>query len=291
MNSRVPAFLLVLAVCSLSYGCAPSRSDMLLEADKLTVPAAREAALVKVVKRDCASNQVNGDTLSVLEKIRQMHGADLSYDTVFPLYEEALTQVVNQNKNKVSDEELKLRTTLAQTYIGVRKVDNALDTVAAGITRVEASEGKDSPKLMELLNYSIGAQCGKGQCVNALPEVKRLLELRRKYLGERDPLTITAYQLIAEECAKANHFELSEKYLKLALERIGKDSPQSIMLSMHLSRIFMAEGKMGEAKTLLLQVQPVAEKYHGKEGIEYMTTLKLLKEINDSAKSGKAPAA
>ena len=105
----------------------------------------------------------------------------------------------------------------------------------------ESQCGTDSPTLIGPLNDVVRVTCAGGVCFDTIPQLRRLLSIRRKAFGEdsRDvPVTLL---LIAEAYEKHAKYEQAIDYFQQAIaseqKRSGKHSRMVHLLSQNLARV------------------------------------------------------
>ena len=105
---------------------------------------------------------------------------------------------------------------------------------------------------MECIAGQIAAECANGKCIDAENLFKELLELRRKYLGESAPATLTSMNLLAEVYWKKKKYEQAKDCYLAVYERSRNMAlPAKISGSLNLARSYIITGDYQEAKPLL----------------------------------------
>ena len=94
----------------------------------------------------------------------------------------------------------------------IKHFDKANEMAKKLLRRQEASEGKNSPYLIETLNLVIASACAGNKCADTTPCLLRLLELRKKVLGPDHPHVAVTLAMLGEnaemkgDLAKAKHY-------------------------------------------------------------------------------------
>lgn len=283
-----PTGSILLAVLAVS-GCthSASRQELLQQAElchQRSDSASEERLLLQILEADLKSKSVDSQTVELLSKLQSIAATRGAERQCAANYERALSVLESSKSNAIEQSEVEIRSKLAQLFLSTRELDKAQNVCSDGIKRVVAAEGKESPKLIDLLSYYIGARCGQGQCVSALPTVERLLALRRKYLGEGAPDTLMTWQLLAEEYSKCGKLELAEKQLKNGLSHCDHRLLSSAYLMVHLGRILQSEGKTGEAMAVLNESLAIQENNQAKTSPVYQETKSLIGRCRQSSK-------
>jgi tetratricopeptide (TPR) repeat protein len=95
--------------------------------------------------------------------------------------------------------------------------DKANEMAQRLLKRQEASEGKDSPYLIETLNLVIASACAGKKCADTTPWLQQLLELRAKVLGPDHPHVAVTLAMLGENAEMKGELAKAKQYYKQAL--------------------------------------------------------------------------
>lgn len=126
---------------------------------------------------------------------------------------------------------------------------NVLARAAGSITR----KFGDQPLVEAALRQTIGdTYLELGLYSQALPQMERALDLRRRLLGGDDPATLTSVGNLGRLLVRMGRSEEAERYYREALEGrrrvLGKDHPDTLTSINNMGYVLQARGKLREAE-------------------------------------------
>ncbi len=148
-------------------------------------------------------------------------------------------------------------------------VRTALDRAAK---RIEVKfTGK--PSVEAPIRRTIGKAYQKlGLNTEALPHLKRALDLNRLMLGDDDPETLEAMHALGEHYFFMSKPDLAEPMLVAALEGMrrlrGADHPDTLGIMTDLGSLYISQGRPGEAEPMFIQALNGLRKSLGKDDLK-----------------------
>jgi len=130
---------------------------------------------------------------------------------------------------------------LAEVYAAQRKWAQARDLFWQALDIAEAKVGKDSAELIKPLNNVVRVSCAAGNCYDTVPQLKRLLAIRKKAYGEFSKGLSINLLLLGEAYEKKGKLVEAKAYFEQAVEtetRVsGKNSELTRSLAKNICRV------------------------------------------------------
>jgi non-specific serine/threonine protein kinase/serine/threonine-protein kinase len=163
------------------------------------------------------------------------------------------------------------------------KVRTVLDRAAAKIE----SRFADQPLVEASTRQIIGRTYRDlGLYAEAVPHLKRSIELHQRLRGEADPAALRAMEQLAWSDQALNRFAEAEALTRKVLEEIGRqkgsDHEETLGAKNDLAVLFIRQGKYAEGEALLLECYQARVRISGEDhphSLELMNNLGLLRKL------------
>jgi eukaryotic-like serine/threonine-protein kinase len=153
-------------------------------------------------------------------------------------------------------------------------VRTALDRAASRIA------GKfDSQPLVEAsIRHTIaGAYKDLGLTTQAQQQLERVLELRRKVLGDENPDTLSTINDLAVLYLRQGRFAESEslqaKVVEARRRLLGEENPVTLYDEGNLAYLYMNQGRFEQAEQLLIKILPAQRRVIGEQHVDTLFTM------------------
>lgn len=141
---------------------------------------------------------------------------------------------------------------LGATYFAERKFKESQKSWQESLEIAQQAEKPDETKEEAAINGVIAASCAQGMCTDNEALMKRLLELRRKNLGNEHPFTLISMNLLAELYDHKKNYAAAKPLYVQVYDITKKNSSEDLPAAMvNLARIERREKHYKKAEDLL----------------------------------------
>jgi tetratricopeptide (TPR) repeat protein len=220
------------------------------------IVSARETtvAIAEKARADAINNFLEHDLLAQAGAAAQA-GPDTTPDPDLKV-RTALDRAAARLRGKFDKQplvEASIRRTIGKTYkdLGLypeahRQLDRALELQ------------RSNPESLETINEIAEVFVDEGKYREAEPLFLRVLEARRRALGDRDPATLATMNALgavyANEGRYADAEPLYRQVLQVRRQLLGEKHPDTLLSMNNLARLVMDQGRYAEAEALCIQV-------------------------------------
>ncbi|MBY0356775.1 MAG: tetratricopeptide repeat protein [Candidatus Obscuribacterales bacterium] len=272
ITKSVGQFFLLLTSCSLiltACGKQPDSSATLLTEIKSDISkkdySAAEKKAQNLIEDLEIKKQEDKTTIEALSLIAEAQGQQRNFDqaekNLLTAYE--FSQRINGPDHEDTGA---LAAKLGSVYFARQDFETSQEYWQKALTVVKKSKNPDENKEVEAISGVIAASCAKGACTDNEALIKRLLEVRRKKLGNNDPFTVIAINLLAELYDHKKNFAAARplyfEVYTIAKENNGLNLPAAMI---NLARIERHDKHYKEARKLLEEAMALelADKTYG----------------------------
>jgi serine/threonine protein kinase/tetratricopeptide (TPR) repeat protein len=167
--------------------------------------------------------------------------------------------------------EARLRFTVGNTYYQLGEWDNAFKHLKQAVEIRREILGNEDPSTLAATGPLVWAYMRQSppRYEEAEALARETLEISRRVLGEKHPLTARSMNILAQTYERQGRHDDAEPLYRASLEIsrrvLGEEHPLTIARMGHLARCFMHLGQLDEAESLLQQSLELSRRVHGDE--------------------------